>query len=74
MDKKRALALVNALLALVFLMTAGGGLARYFFPDSVPYSTFRAFHPVSGMLMVVLVGIHLYLNSNWIKMTYFKKK
>ncbi len=74
MDKRRLLPIVNALLALAFLMTATGGLIRYFAPDAIPYGVFRLIHPLFGITLVLLVVVHIALNANWIKMTYFKKR
>lgn len=31
-------------------------------------------HPFGGILLVLAVAFHLYLNRAWIKATYFKKK
>lgn len=74
MDKKRLLPPVNLLMALAFLMTAFGGLLRLFAPALIPYDTFRLFHPWAGLTFVLLAVLHIYLNSAWIKNTYFKRR
>jgi len=74
MDKKRLLVPVNGLMALAFAVTALGGLVRFFAPDLLPYAAFRRIHPLFGVLFVVLAAIHIYLNSAWIRSTYFKRK
>lgn len=74
MTKKRILEFVNILLAATFIMTATGGVIRYLAPDMIPYGTFRLVHPLFGLAFVTLAVIHIYLNFNWIKSSYFKKK
>lgn len=73
MNKIITLKVINPLLAIAFLMTAGGGLVRFFAPDLIEYSLFRAVHPKFGVAMVALAVIHIVLNGKWIKSTYFKK-
>ena len=74
MSKAKALRIVNALLGLVFLGVAIPGLIQTIAPGAIPYSQFRQIHPVMGSLFVALVIAHLYLNLNWIKANYLKKK
>lgn len=74
MNKQAMLKWVNALMGITLLMTAGGGLVRKFFPDVIPYSTFRALHPNAGVVLVVLICLHIWLNFGWIRSTYFGKK
>lgn len=74
MSRVKMLRIVNLLLALVFIGVAFGGLTRMFFEDLIPYSTFRQIHPISGLIFVILVFAHIYLNFNWIKANYLKKK
>lgn len=74
MTKAKALKVVNALLGLVFLGVAIPGLIQTIAPGAIPYSQFRQIHPFMGTTFVVLILIHLYLNFNWIKANYLKKK
>lgn len=64
------LRIVNVILGLDFLMMATTGLLR----DWIPYDVFRMIHKPAGYLLVFLVITHVYLNRNWIKQNYFKKK
>lgn len=73
MDRQRWLKIVNTLLALAFLMTATGGIVRFFAPDLIPYELFRLVHPLFGLMLVLLACIHIFLNFNWIKSAYFRK-
>ncbi len=73
MEKQRLLKIVNILLAIAFLMTATGGVVRFFAPDVIPYELFRSVHPIFGLTLVLLAGIHIFLNFNWIKSAYFHK-
>ncbi len=74
MNKQAMLKWVNALMGITFLLTASGGLTRKFFPDAIPYETFKLFHPNAGVLLVILIGMHVWLNFGWIRSTYFGKK
>ncbi len=74
-SRVKMLRIVNLLLALVFIGVAFGGLVRMFTGDSlIPYATFNQIHPISGLIFVILVIAHIYLNFNWIKANYLKKK
>ncbi len=73
MAKKNALKFVNILLALSFVMTAFGGLTRFFAPAIIPYATFKLIHPYFGLFFVATAVAHITLNFAWIKSTYLKK-
>lgn len=73
MDRQGLLKIVNIVLALAFLMTAVGGVVRFFAPDLMPYELFRAVHPLFGLAFVTLACIHIFLNFNWIKSAYMRK-
>jgi len=66
----KLLRIVNVLLALNFLVSGITGVFNYW----IPYDVFRAIHRPSGYLLIILILTHLYLNRNWIKQNYLKKK
>lgn len=73
MNKTSALKWINPLLALTFLVTAMGGMTRFFAPQLMDYELFRAIHPKFGIALVILAIMHIFLNGKWIMNTYFKK-
>lgn len=73
MNKQKMLKWVNAAMAITFLMTASGGVVRYFFPDVIPYENFRLLHPNAGILLVALILCHIWLNFGWIRANFLKK-
>lgn len=70
MQKNKALKIVNLILAFLFVGIAISGI----FQDFIPYETFRTFHPLTGYALVITVCIHIFLNFNWIKVNYLKRK
>jgi hypothetical protein len=73
MNKPKLLKVLNPVLAVVFVMLAGGGMTRSLAPDVIPYEQFRAIHPVLGWTVATLVALHLWLNWTWIKSNFFKR-
>ena len=71
MKKTELLKVVNIILALDFLIIAGTALLRDFIIETGYY---RQLHAYPGFLLIALVAVHLFLNWNWVKGTYFKKK
>ena len=51
-------------------LQAGTGIAKIFSDHDLLTNV----HLINGLLLVVLILIHLVLNRNWIKMSYFTKK
>lgn len=70
MNKQTALKIVNPLLGLFTLIQVITGI----FHSLIPYDVFIPLHTVTGYLMAIFAGIHIYLNWNWIKANMFKKK
>ena len=70
MKKNEALKIVNLILALLFIGIAISGI----FQDFIPYETFRTFHPLTGYALIITVAAHIFLNFNWIKVNYLKRK
>jgi len=70
MNRQSALKVLNPVMFLVFLATAGGGIAKLL--GVVDYVTFRNFHPRSGLLLVALAAAHIVLNWQWVRSVLFK--
>ncbi|MFA6856497.1 MAG: hypothetical protein WCR31_04740 [Treponema sp.] len=70
MTKAKFLKIVNPLLAVDFLCLIGTALLD----DVIPREIYGVIHPVFGYIFAVGLIVHVFLNWNWIKTTYFKKK
>jgi|SaaInlStandDraft_4_1057021.scaffolds.fasta_scaffold97208_2 hypothetical protein len=68
---KKALKIVNILLAIDFIILASSGILHNLV---VPTGLYPPLHIIPGFTLVTLVVIHLILNRKWIKATYFTKK
>ena len=71
MKKADLLKVINIILALDFIIIAGTALSRNYIIETGYY---RQLHAYPGFLLIVLVATHLFLNWNWVKTAYFKKK
>ncbi|HCT62787.1 MAG TPA: hypothetical protein DIC19_01665 [Erysipelotrichaceae bacterium] len=70
MQKNKLLKIVNLILAFLFVSIAISGI----FQDYIPYELFSKFHPLTGYALVITVAVHIFLNFNWIKANYLKRK
>jgi hypothetical protein len=69
MKKNTALKIINPiLLVLIISQTVTGLLHLKLSPE-----TFETIHEGGGFILVGLVVVHLILNFNWIKASYFRK-
>lgn len=71
MKKTGLLKVINILLAVDFLIIAGTAVSHGILIETGYY---RQFHAYPGFLLIALVAVHLFLNWNWVKITYLKKK
>lgn len=74
MTRLQALKIVNIILALSFFMVSIPGVIQFVTQGAIPYSTFRAVHPIAGTTFTLAGFTHVALNYKWIKVNYFKKK
>jgi hypothetical protein len=44
-----------------------------FFSGALPHEAFEILHEGGGIALAILVLLHLILNWNWVKATYFKR-
>lgn len=74
MTRLKLLKIVNIILALSFFMVSIPGIVQFLSQGAIPYSTFRAIHPIAGTIFTLAGFTHIALNFKWIKVNYFKKK
>jgi len=69
MKKNTMHKILNPILLVLMANQLITGLVR----SSLSHETFEFLHEGSGVLLAVLAGVHLILNFNWVKATYFGK-
>ncbi|MDD5458671.1 MAG: hypothetical protein PHF37_04700 [Phycisphaerae bacterium] len=69
MAKNTALKILNPLLGLVLVSQAVTGL----FGAKIGPEAFEVLHKDSGIVLAALVALHVALNFNWVKGSYFRK-
>jgi len=69
MKKNTALKIINPILLVLIISQAATGLSRM----KLSPETFEFLHEGGGMILVGLVVVHLILNFNWVRATYFHK-
>jgi hypothetical protein len=74
MTRLQLLKTVNIILALSFFAVSIPGIIQFVTQGAIPYSTFRAVHPIAGTTFTLAGFAHIALNFKWIKLNYFKKK
>ena len=70
MTKATALKILNPLLALLFINQATTGLLA----DELPREAFEILHEGGAYVLIAGVVLHVVLNWNWVKATFFRKK
>lgn len=70
MKRNDVLKIINPLLALLVINQITTGLLA----DDLPHEVFETLHEAGGYALAVVAGLHLILNWNWVKSTYFKRK
>jgi hypothetical protein len=74
MNRLKYLRVVNIIIALLVLSLLVSAMTRKLFPALIPYQTFSLMHPLIGFTFVLFICLHIFLNFNWIKANYLKKK
>jgi len=69
MKKQTQLKVVNVVVALLFIVQAGSGMAHSFIPDQV-----FVIHGYTGFAFAIFVVLHLILNWTWIRSNLFKNR
>ena len=69
MKKNTMLKVLNPILAVFFFNQAISATFR----DSFSRPAFDIFHKISGMILLCLIGLHIILNFNWVKVNFFSK-
>ena len=70
MKKATFLKVINPILAIAFLLQ----ILSVILKNQISFEIFHIIHGVGGMALTIGGLIHLILNWNWIKSTYFEKK
>lgn len=70
MSKNRVLKVVNVILFMFIVNQAATGLLH----SKLPHVVFEWGHERAAYLLLTVAAIHILLNWNWIKVSYFKKK
>jgi hypothetical protein len=73
-SKASGLKIVNPLLAIVAFIQLVTMIMFTFFGESIPFEPAKNVHVIGGYVLLILVGMHIFLNWTWIKSTFFKKK
>jgi len=69
MKKNTALKILNPILLVLFISQALTAL----FHDKISPDAFEFFHEGGGTILIVLILLHIILNFNWLKASYFPK-
>ncbi len=73
MSKQKFLKIVNLGLIIAFIGVAGSIAIYKFFPGTLRYNeTVGEIHEIFGMAFNFLAILHLFLNWQWIRSTFFK--
>lgn len=73
MIKSQILRWANGFLMLSFLVQLVTGLVMFFKLRGPFVGNLYELHEYNGLLVVMLVVIHIFLNWNWIKMDFLKR-
>ena len=69
MNKPLILKISNLFFLAAFIVQAGTGLGHEF----LDYEVFEKIHYATGILLIAMLLLHLWLNRNWIKANFFKR-
>ena len=68
--KTNWLKILNPFLGFVFLFQVIIG----FFNEYIPEDLFESMHKTCAIILLICIFAHIYLNWNWVRVTFFKKK
>ena len=68
MNKTRALKILNPILAVLFLNQSCTGLIH----GALPHEAYELLHGGGGIVLMIAVWLHVYLNWNWIRANFLK--
>jgi len=69
MTKNTMLKILNPVLAVFFINQTISAIFR----DYYSHTAFGIFHKAAGMIFICLIALHIILNANWLRATYFPK-
>jgi hypothetical protein len=70
MRRNTALKILNPFLLLFFINQVTTVLLR----EHLPFKTFSLFHKTGGAILLCLIALHIILNFNWIKASFFPRR
>jgi len=70
MKRNAMLKILNPILGILFLNQILSG----FFHDALPHEAFEILHEGGGIAFTAAVVLHVILNWNWVKATFFKSR
>ena len=70
MNKNTLLKITNPVMGILLINQILMALLHDFLPKEV----FEVFHGGGGIIFSVLAGLHLFLNWNWVKTSFFRKR
>jgi hypothetical protein len=70
MRRNTILKILNPILLLFFINQAATVLLR----DHISFKAFGLFHKTGGAILLCLITLHIILNFNWIKASYFSRR
>jgi len=71
--QSKFLKVLNPVLFLLMLIQAITGLGQRYAGQDI-FVLFRRIHYPNGILLIIVLIVHLYLNRGWVKMNFFKPK
>ncbi len=69
MNRTNMLKYINPVIAILIVSQLLSALSKDILPDEV----FEVWHKGGGILLLIGVLLHLFLNWGWVKSTYFKR-
>ena len=71
--KQKLLKIINPILFLLMFIQAVSGFGQRY-ADVDLYVLFNRIHYPNGVLLVIFLAVHIYLNWAWISMNFFKRR
>ncbi|MDD5327704.1 MAG: hypothetical protein PHY02_07820 [Phycisphaerae bacterium] len=70
MKRNNVLKILNPVLLVFFINQA----ITVLFRDDLSFKVFGIFHKAGGAILLSLIALHIILNFNWIKASYFPRR
>lgn len=70
MKRNTMLKILNPILGILLVNQIVTGLLN----DSISHETFETLHKPGGIVLTIAIALHVFLNWNWIKANFFKRR